>query len=264
MDIEWGKDGVDGKLYILQARPETVKSQAAGQGRAALQAQGHAARCWPTGRAIGQKIGTGPVRVVHDRRRDGPRAARRRARRRHDRPELGAGDEARRARSSPTAAGAPATRRSSRASSAFRRSSAAATRPTMLKDGTLVTVSCAEGDTGYIYDGLLETEVTEVAARRAAVRSPVKIMMNVGNPQLRVRLRAAAERRRRPGAARVHHQQQHRRAPEGDPRLSEHRRRPEEGGRVAWRAATRRRARSTSTSWPKASRPSPPRSGPSR
>ena len=57
-------------------------------------------------------------------------------------------------------------------------------------------------------------------------------------PAARVRLRADAERRRRPGAARVHHQQQHRRAPEGDPRLSEHRRRPEEGGRERWRAAT--------------------------
>ncbi len=53
----------------------------------------------------------------------------------------------------------------------------------LLKDGMLVTVSCAQGDTGFIYDGLLETEVTEVV-RGAMPESPVKIMMNVGNPQL--------------------------------------------------------------------------------
>ena len=68
MDIEWGKDGSDGQLYILQARPETVKSQAAGQGRAALQAQGPSGTVLAEGRAIGQKIGTGPVRLVHEHR----------------------------------------------------------------------------------------------------------------------------------------------------------------------------------------------------
>ena len=64
MDIEWGKDGGDGKLYILQARPETVKSQAAAAGRAALHAQGQRGDVLAEGRAIGQKIGTGPVRIV--------------------------------------------------------------------------------------------------------------------------------------------------------------------------------------------------------
>ncbi len=64
MDIEWGKDGIDGQLYILQARPETVKSQAKGQAEHALQAQGHG-KVLAEGRAIGQKIGTGPVRLVH-------------------------------------------------------------------------------------------------------------------------------------------------------------------------------------------------------
>ena len=100
-----------------------------------------------------------------------------------------------------------------------------------LNDGALVTVSCAEGDTGFIYDGLLETEVTEVK-RGEMPYSPIKIMMNVGNPQLAFDFAQHAERRRRPGAAGIHHQQQHRRAPEGDPRLPERRRRPEEGGRV--------------------------------
>ena len=64
MDVEWGKDGNDGQLYILQARPETVKSQSAGQVemRYKLKGTGHVLA---TGRAIGQKIGTGPVRLVH-------------------------------------------------------------------------------------------------------------------------------------------------------------------------------------------------------
>ena len=78
-------------------------------------------------------------------RRHGPRAAGRRARHRHDRPELGAGDEARRAPSSPTAAAAPAMPPSSRASWAFRRWSAAATPPSVLKDGALVTVVLRRG-----------------------------------------------------------------------------------------------------------------------
>ena len=83
------------------------------------------------------------------------------ARRRHDRPRLGADHEARLARSSPTAAAAPATRRSSPASSASPPSSAPATPPATLADGREVTVSCAEGDTGFVYDGLLDFTVEE-------------------------------------------------------------------------------------------------------
>ena len=71
MDIEWGKDGGDGKLYILQARPETVKSQAASARPSSATARRAAASVLAEGRAIGQKIGTGPVRVVHDVSRDG-------------------------------------------------------------------------------------------------------------------------------------------------------------------------------------------------
>jgi pyruvate,water dikinase len=63
MDIEWGKDGVDGKLYILQARPETVKSQAENQVEHRYKLKGHST-VLAEGRAIGQKIGTGPVRLV--------------------------------------------------------------------------------------------------------------------------------------------------------------------------------------------------------
>ena len=64
MDIEWGKDGVDGQLYILQARPETVKSQAQGKAELRYKLKGRGT-VLAEGRAIGQKIGTGPVRRVH-------------------------------------------------------------------------------------------------------------------------------------------------------------------------------------------------------
>ncbi len=93
MDIEWGKDGDTGKLYVLQARPETVQSRAGRTiQRYTLQQKGPVLA---TGRSIGQRIGAGPARVIQRHPRDGARRDRRRARRRHDRPGLGAGDEAR-------------------------------------------------------------------------------------------------------------------------------------------------------------------------
>ena len=70
MDIEWGKDGSDGQLYILQARPETVKSQQQGKAEQRYKLKG-SGTVLAEGRAIGQKIGTGPVRLVHDHQRDG-------------------------------------------------------------------------------------------------------------------------------------------------------------------------------------------------
>ena len=97
MDIEWGKDGIDGGLYILQARPETVKSQAGGKIEHRYKLKGDRSKntVLAEGRAIGQKIGTGPVRLVRSPAEMDTRAARRRAGHRHDRPQLGAGDEAR-------------------------------------------------------------------------------------------------------------------------------------------------------------------------
>ncbi|MFX5972577.1 PEP/pyruvate-binding domain-containing protein, partial [Acinetobacter baumannii] len=65
MDIEWGKDGRDGKIYILQARPETVKSQAGGRAEQRFKLKG-SSPVLTTGRAIGQKIGSGPVRIIND------------------------------------------------------------------------------------------------------------------------------------------------------------------------------------------------------
>ncbi|OWW22176.1 phosphoenolpyruvate synthase [Noviherbaspirillum denitrificans] len=182
MDIEWGKDGRDGKLYILQARPETVKSQQKAtdaQQRFKLKGSG---TVLASGRAIGQKIGAGPVRVIHD-----PSEMER----------VQPGDVLVADMTDPNwepvmkRASAIVTNRGGRTCHAAiiaRELGVPAVvgcgnATDMLKDGTLVTVSCAEGDEGKIYDGLLETEVTEVS-RGELPPLPLKIMMNVGNPQL--------------------------------------------------------------------------------
>ena len=182
MDIEWGKDGRDGKLYILQARPETVKSQQKttdAQQRYTLKSSG---TLLVSGRAIGQKIGAGPVRVIND-----PAEMER----------VQPGDVLVADMTDPNwepvmkRASAIVTNRGGRTCHAAiiaRELGVPAVvgcgdATEVLKDGTLVTVSCAEGDEGKIYDGLLETEITEVA-RGALPDLPLKIMMNVGNPQL--------------------------------------------------------------------------------
>ena len=182
MDIEWGKDGRDGKLYILQARPETVKSQQKAtdaQQRFKLKGSG---AVLTSGRAIGQKIGAGPVRVIRD-----PSEMER----------VQPGDVLVADMTDPNwepvmkRASAIVTNRGGRTCHAAiiaRELGVPAVvgcgdATDILKDGTLVTVSCAEGDEGRIYDGLLETEVSEVA-RGELPKLPLKIMMNVGNPQL--------------------------------------------------------------------------------
>jgi pyruvate,water dikinase len=182
MDIEWGKDGRDGKLYILQARPETVKSQQKStdaQQRFSLKGTG---TVLASGRAIGQKIGAGPVRVIHD-----PSEMER----------VQPGDVLVADMTDPNwepvmkRASAIVTNRGGRTCHAAiiaRELGVPAVvgcgdATETLKDGTFVTVSCAEGDEGKIYDGLLETEVSEVA-RGELPAIPTKIMMNVGNPQL--------------------------------------------------------------------------------
>jgi pyruvate,water dikinase len=182
MDIEWGRDGRDGKLYILQARPETVKSQQkAGDSlqRYKLKGQGPVLA---TGRAIGQKIGAGPVRVIRD-----PSEMER----------VQPGDVLVADMTDPNwepvmkRAAAIVTNRGGRTCHAAIIARelgvpavvGCADATEVLKDGTLVTVSCAEGDEGRIYDGLLETEVSEVA-RGEMPELPLKITMNIGNPQL--------------------------------------------------------------------------------
>ncbi len=181
MDIEWGKDGVDGKLYILQARPETVKSQEEGkvEQRYKLKSTGTVIA---EGRAIGQKIGTGPVRIVHSI---------------ADMDQVQAGDVLVTDMTDPNwepvmkRASAIVTNRGGRTCHAAiiaRELGIPAVvgcgdATDVLKEGALVTVACSEGDTGYIYDGLLETEVTDVQ-RGEMPACKVKFTMNVGNPHL--------------------------------------------------------------------------------
>ncbi len=181
MDIEWGKDGEDGKLYILQARPETVKSQATSQVEHRYKLKGHST-VLAEGRAIGQRIGTGPVRLVASL---------------SEMDKVQAGDVLVTDMTDPNwepvmkRASAIVTNRGGRTCHAAiiaRELGIPAVvgcgdATDTLADGALVTVVCSEGDTGYIYDGLLETEVTEVK-RGELPYCPIKIMMNVGNPAL--------------------------------------------------------------------------------
>lgn len=182
MDIEWGRDGIDGKIYILQARPETVKSQQGHhdvQQRYRLKATG---KILLTGRAIGQKIGSGRVRVVADI---------------SQMDQVQTGDVLVTDMTDPNwepvmkRAAAIVTNRGGRTCHAAiiaRELGIPAVvgcgdATDLLSDGQIVTVSCAEGDEGRIYDGLIETEVEEVR-RGVMPEIGLKIMMNVGNPQL--------------------------------------------------------------------------------
>ena len=181
MDIEWGRDGRDGKLYILQARPETVKSQAAGKVEHRYKLKGHSA-VLAEGRAIGQKIGTGPVRVVTST---------------AEMERVQAGDILVTDMTDPNwepvmkRASAIVTNRGGRTCHAaiiarelgIPAVVGCGNATERLHEGALVTVACSEGDTGYIYDGLLETEISEVR-RGEMPYCPIKITMNVGNPSL--------------------------------------------------------------------------------
>ena len=182
MDIEWGKDGVDGKLYILQARPETVKSQKVhGNVIEKYRIRQHS-KVLSQGRAIGQKIAAGPVRLVKDASEMG---------------RVEAGDILVTDMTDPDwepvmkKAGAIVTNRGGRTCHAaiiarelgipaiVGCGNATAT----LAENEEVTVSCAEGDTGYVYRGKLDFEVTRQDSGNLP-ELPVKIMMNVGNPEL--------------------------------------------------------------------------------
>ncbi|MBM3398717.1 MAG: phosphoenolpyruvate synthase, partial [Betaproteobacteria bacterium] len=181
MDIEWGKDGTDGLLYILQARPETVKSQAKGTPELRYKLKGKST-ILAEGRAIGQKIGTGPVRLVHSI---------------SEMDKVQPGDVLVTDMTDPNwepvmkRASAIVTNRGGRTCHAaiiarelgIPAVVGCGNATEQLTEGTLVTVSCAEGDTGHIYDGLLETEVSEIQ-RGVLPEIKTKIMMNVGNPQL--------------------------------------------------------------------------------
>ncbi|RJX30856.1 MAG: phosphoenolpyruvate synthase [Oxalobacter sp.] len=182
MDIEWGLDGNDGKLYILQARPETVKSQekpSDTQHTFKIKAGG---KILASGRAIGQKVGSGPVRIIKQ-------AA--------QMERVQPGDILVADITDPNwepvmkRAAAIVTNRGGRtchAAIVARELGVPAVvgcgdATEVLTDGMLVTVSCAEGDEGRIYEGLIETEVTQEAVGDLP-EIPVKIAMNVGNPEL--------------------------------------------------------------------------------
>ena len=179
MDIEWGKDGVDGKLYILQARPETVKSRA-GSGTLQRYKLSKRGDVLTEGRAIGQKIGTGAVRNLNNI---------------DEMNRVQPGDVLVTDMTDPDwepimkRCSAIVTNRGGRTCHAAiiaRELGIPAVvgcgdATETLRDDTMVTVSCAEGDTGFIYAGDLGFSVDEVQLDNMPP-VPLKIMMNVGNP----------------------------------------------------------------------------------
>ena len=181
MDIEWAKDGADGQIYILQARPETVKSRKSGDGQERYRLK-RKSEILATGRAIGHKIGAGAVRVVEDASEMG---------------RVRPGDIIVTDMTDPNwepvmkRAAAIVTNRGGRTCHAAiiaRELGIPAVvgcgdATARLKDGEACTVSCAEGDTGNIYRGILEIEVTSRDYGEMP-KCPVKITMNIGNPQL--------------------------------------------------------------------------------
>ncbi|MBS1145684.1 MAG: phosphoenolpyruvate synthase, partial [Proteobacteria bacterium] len=181
MDIEWGKDGIDGKLYILQARPETVQSQA-GAGKVEKFKLKSFSKVLASGRAIGQKIGVGPVRIVKD-----PK----------EMDQVKPGDVLVADMTDPNwepvmkRASAIVTNRGGRTCHAaiiarelgIPAIVGCGDATETLTEGEIVTASCTEGDTGHVYRGSLDFEVTsrDISAMPDV---PVKVMMNVGNPEL--------------------------------------------------------------------------------
>ncbi|ALN80492.1 phosphoenolpyruvate synthase [Lysobacter antibioticus] len=180
MDVEWAKDGVSGKLFIVQARPETVKSRgkATQIERYQLEKRGEVIT---EGRAIGQKIGSGVARVVRNL---------------DDMSRVQPGDVLVADMTDPDwepvmkRAAAIVTNRGGRTCHAAiiaRELGVPAVVGTTngldaIKDGQIVTVSCAEGDTGFIYDGSLPFE-RHVADLDKMPPAPLKVMMNVANPE---------------------------------------------------------------------------------
>jgi len=181
MDIEWGKDGIDGKLYILQARPETVQSQA-GAGKVEKFKLKSFSKVLASGRAIGQKIGVGPVRIVKD-----PK----------EMDQVKPGDVLVADMTDPNwepvmkRASAIVTNRGGRTCHAaiiarelgIPAIVGCGDATETLTEGEIVTASCTEGDTGHVYRGKLDYEISsrDISAMPDV---PVKVMMNVGNPEL--------------------------------------------------------------------------------
>lgn len=182
MDIEWGKDGIDGQIYILQARPETVKSQETTTGKQIRYHLRERGDLLVTGRAVGQKAAVGKVRLVKEL---------------SEMSTVRAGDILVTDMTDPDwepvmkRAAAIVTNRGGRTCHAAiiaRELGIPAivgceNATEVLKEGQLVTVSCCEGDTGHIYADHLEIEVLQLDVENMP-ELPVDIMMNVGNPEL--------------------------------------------------------------------------------
>jgi pyruvate,water dikinase len=180
MDIEWGKDGVDGKLYILQARPETVKSRASGNTLRRYKLRSRS-EVLVEGRAIGQKVGAGKVRNLTSL---------------EQMTRVQPGDVLVTDMTDPDwepvmkRASAIVTNRGGRTCHAaiiarelgIPAVVGAGDATEKLRDGADVTVSCAEGDTGFVYQGLIDFAVDEISLDQMP-EIPVKIMMNVGTPE---------------------------------------------------------------------------------
>jgi pyruvate,water dikinase len=183
MDIEWGKNGIDNKLYILQARPETVKSQqAANNITETFKLNKHSEKPLVVGRAVTQKVGVGPVRIVLD-----PA----------DMHLVQPGDVLVADMTDPNwepvmkRASALVTNRGGRTCHAaiiarelgIPAIVGAVNATDVLREGEIVTVSCAEGESGFVYHGAIEYDVN-TQATAALSKPPCKIMMNVGNPDM--------------------------------------------------------------------------------
>jgi len=183
MDIEWGKNGIDNKLYILQARPETVKSQESlNNVTETFKLNKHKAIPLVVGRAVTQKVGVGPVRIVLD-----PA----------DMHLVQPGDVLVADMTDPNwepvmkRASALVTNRGGRTCHAaiiarelgIPAIVGSVNATDILREGEIVTVSCAEGESGFVYHGALEFEVSSQATATLP-KAPCKIMMNVGNPDM--------------------------------------------------------------------------------
>jgi pyruvate,water dikinase len=181
MDMEWAKDGVDGHLYMVQARPETVQSQKKGSVLEIYHLE-ERGKVLVTGRAVGTKIGKGKVHYIPDV---------------EHLSEFKPGEELVADTTTPDwepvmkTAAAIVTNRGGRTCHAAIVSRVlgipavvgADNATEVLKDGQEVTVSCAEGETGFVYEGLLDFEVEKVDLSDLP-RPKTEIMMNLGNPDL--------------------------------------------------------------------------------
>ncbi|KTF16902.1 phosphoenolpyruvate synthase [Pseudoalteromonas sp. H105] len=179
MDIEWAKDGNDGKLYIVQARPETVRSNEDANVMERFQLNG-TSNVVVEGRAIGHKIGSGTVRVLNSI---------------NEMDQVQVGDILVTDMTDPDwepimkRAAAIVTNRGGRTCHAaiiarelgIPAVVGCGNATDLIKAGQEVTVSCAEGDTGFIYEGILDFEILTSRVDKMP-ELPMKIMMNVGNP----------------------------------------------------------------------------------